>query len=263
MSCKKENVEDKLTAPKIDTLSHTDFEQMVLLEPFTSTSCGACPIAHHEIESIELQNDQVIHLTHYLYGPLNHEYTNYIIDQVNKTLYTPLSFIQRDNGASGVVYYAIDRLFEIIEGELKTEVALGLSVETSRVDQDVTLEITLNSNDMLSNESVALTVLVVENTVVGIGSGFDQRNYGHTDENHPYFNQGEYIKEFEHTNVIRHVMSAFDGDVVEFNGTTAAWTGSFKIDILPNELEAYSVIAFASESAKVGSPILNAALILF
>ncbi len=209
---------------------------MVLLEPFTSTSCGACPIANHEIESIELQNDQVIHLTHYLYGPLNHEYTNYIIDQVNKTLYTPLSFIQRDNGASGVVYYAIDRLFEIIEGELKTEVALGLSVEASRLDQDVTAEITLNSNDMLSNKSAALTVLVVENTVVGIGSGFDQRNYGHIDENRPYFNQGEYIKEIEHTNVIRHVMSAFDGDVVEFNGTTATWTGSFKIDMLPNDL---------------------------
>jgi hypothetical protein len=154
-------------------------------------------------------------------------------------------------------------LEEIIEGQFRKESPLELAIETSIEAQDVSIEITLNSDDRLSNENVAVTVLVVENSVIGTGSGYDQRNYGHTDENHPYYNQGEYIEGFEHTNVIRHVISAFDGDVVEFELKSAVCSGAFNTDMLPNELEAYSIIAFASESVKVGSPILNATLLSF
>ena len=59
------------------------------------------------------------------------------------------------------------------------------------------------------------------------------------------------------------MISAFDGDVVEFELKSAVCSGAFNTDMLPNELEAYSIIAFASESVKVGSPILNATLLSF
>lgn len=263
LSCKKENVEDKLSIIDIDTIATNQFDQMVLLEPFTSTTCGACPIAHHEIERIEEVNNNIIHFTHYLSGPLNHAYTNYVIEKVNKTLYTPLSFIQRDNGDLGVVYYVIDRLEEIIDGELGRQADIGLSVETTIIEQDLSVDVKINTKPDAMIEDLAITVLIVENSVIGTGQGYDQRNYGHSDQNHPYYNRGEYIEGFEHTNVIRYVISSFDGSIIEIEGNEANWTGSFDTDNLPKDIAAYSIIAFASESANVGSPILNATLIGF
>lgn len=257
IACEKTPIEDKLVITPSDTNHIKEFERKILLEPFTSTSCGACPLAHHEIEILETNNEDVIHLTHYLFGPLHHEYTDYIIEQVNKTLYTPLSFIQRVNGDEGVVYFGMDRLNEIVEGVQGNELNVGLTIESNMAGQDLSINVVVETSDAML-ESIGLTVIIVENLVTGEGPGYDQRNYGNEDENHPYFGKGEYIEGFEHTNVIRHIISGNDGDMVTMEDQQGIWSAHFDTDNLRSELSDYSVIAFASESARVGSPILNA-----
>jgi hypothetical protein len=257
VACEKSPVEDRLEIITSDTIRAIEFERMVLLEPFTSTSCGACPLAHYEIENLEATNENVMHLTHYLFGPLHHKYTDYVIERLDKTLYTPLSFIQRVNGDAGVVYFGMDRLNEMVEGVERDAVNLGVTIETNLDAQDLTIDVLLESNDV-SLESIGLTVLIVEDLVTGEGTGYDQRNYGNEDENHPYFGQGEYIEGFEHTNVIRHVLSGFEGDEVNIESQEGRWSVIFDTDNLRSDVGEYTVIAFATESARVGSPILNA-----
>lgn len=257
LACKKAPIEENLVVIGPDTTQAESYDRTILLEPFTSTSCGACPLAHHEIEKLEVENDDVIHITHYLFGPLHHDYTNYVIEKVDKTLYTPLSFIQRLNGDAGVVYFGMDRLREMVDGLETEETTLGLNIESNLVGQDLTLEVAIETNDAELNV-IGLTVLIVEDLVTGIGPGYDQRNYGNEDENHPYYDQGEYIEGFEHTNVIRHVVSAYDGDEVMIIEGSATWSVQFDTDNFKSEVSDYSVIAFATKSANVGSPILNA-----
>ena len=69
---------------------------------------------------------------------------------------------------------------EIIEGQFRKESPLELAIETSIEAQDVSIEITLNSDDRLSNENVAVTVLVVEN------SKLPRVTYSLTLDNPPY-----------------------------------------------------------------------------
>lgn len=233
------------------------FDRAFLIEPFTSVSCGACPLAHHEIETIEAAQSDGFHMTHYLYGPLHHPYTQYLIDQVNKTIYTPLALVHRTNNDGSAVYYGVDRMNEILEGRRHQEAELGIEVDMA-IEQDVIeIDVEMDFSEEILGDNVALNVILIEKTVVGEGSGYDQRNYGDNDENHPYYGQGKYIEGFEHTNVIRQVITPFDGMEVQLNNNSNVTSLTLSLDNLEGELSNYALVVFVTENAKIGSPILN------
>ena len=233
------------------------FDRAFLIEPFTNVSCGACPLAHHEIETIESEQSDVFHMTHYLYGPLHHPYTQYLIDQVNKTVYTPLALVHRTNNDGSTVYYDVDRMNEILEGRRHQEAVPGVEVDVTIAQEMLEIDVELNFSDELLEDNVALNVILIEKTVVGEGSGYDQRNYGDKDESHPYYGQGKYIEGFEHTNVIRQVITRFDGMEVQLKNESEMTSFNLPLDNLDGELSNYALVVFVTESPQIGSPILN------
>ena len=258
-ACKKDDPEI-VNDPEPEEVIVEGYAKTILIEPTVSVSCGACPIAHHNLDVIEDSLSDVFHMSHYIHGPLHHYYTDHFINKINKTVYTPVAHIQRKDEGEGTVYYMVDRLEEMLEGERLSDAPIGLTGETSSDGTMLNVEIELSAIDKFSNASFRLQVFVVEKVVTGQGSGYDQRNYGDNDPDHPYYGQGEYIVGFEHTNVIRHVLSDYDGDMVDLDGTSGMWSQSIDLSELSESLEAYSIIAFITDEDDSVTPVINSML---
>ncbi len=237
------------------------FQQQVLIEAFTSPSCGACPLAHSIIDHLEDSLSTVIHISHKLRGPMTHDYGWYATDQNDRTLFTPLAHVQRlgEDDGMGPVYYRMERFEEMIQGALFSEwTDVGIALETQMQGDEAIVNVTVQSTDAFEESAVELTVVLVQNKIIGEGGGYDQRNYGHSDQRHPYYRQGEWIEGFEHKNVIRHVFTDFAGDVLENEGR---WNVSkvYSTDLgeLGGSAQDYTVIAFVSRAEERFSRLLN------
>ncbi|MEX2596446.1 MAG: hypothetical protein WEC59_05895 [Salibacteraceae bacterium] len=254
LSCsKKESPE--FSAPELPELR--EIKHQVLLEPTVSVSCGACPLAHHKVEQIEMENQQVNHISHYLHGPLYHEYTSYLIERINKTIYTPLSHVNRRHDGESVTYYPVNMLEEVVDQELLDGSEIGLEASFTKQEDELLFEIELFSHNEDLDGEYLVTVLLVERLVTGEGSGYNQRNYGNDDPDHPFYQQGDWIQGFEHTNVIRHVITPDEGEAVLLDEKSGTWSGNIDASSLSSNVESYDLIAFITKKADKVMPILN------
>ena len=128
-ACKKE--EEPVLEEETTEVTESQARQVIVIEPLTSVNCGACPLSHHRVEEIEEEFEDVTHISHYLFGPLHHPYTDYLIEKINKTAYTPLGHINRRHEQGSVVYYPVNmyRALVIDEQNEGTPVELDLSWE--------------------------------------------------------------------------------------------------------------------------------------
>lgn len=233
-------------------------EHTVLIEPTVSVSCGACPLGHHEIDQIEDSLENVTHMSHYLYGPLYHDYSSYLMEKINKTIYTPIGHVNRRHEDGSIVYYPVNSFRGLVGNEINESTNIGLNVSSNQTESDLEVSIDIFSEEELSSSDLMLTVVLVEKVVTGIGPGYDQRNYGNSDPDHPYFGRGNYIQGFEHTNVIRHLLTAYEGDAIDISDMSTTWNGSISLTDLAESPSAYRVLAFVSESSDIVMPIINA-----
>jgi hypothetical protein len=96
----------------------------------------------------------------------------------------------------------------------------GALTSTNTVD----LNVDVNFVDFLPNwQNANLTVFVVEDSVVGSGSGYDQINAYNTQAGHPYFGAGNPIVGYPHRHVVRAIGSGTSawGDETFFTSAPA------------------------------------------
>ncbi len=258
-ACTKKDSMIGLPEIKVEEEQSARIEHTILIEPTVSVNCGACPLGHHEIEQIEDSLDNVTHMSHYLFGPLYHDYTSYLMERINKTIYTPIGHVNRRHEGGSVVYYPITSFKGLVGNEINESTNVGLEIASNITESDLSISVDVFSEALLSNPNLMISLILVEKSVVGMGTGYDQRNYGNTDPNHPYYGQGSSIQGFEHTNVIRHVLSAYEGDGIDLSSLASNWTGNIALSELEKQPQAYRVIAFVSESSDIVMPIINAA----
>ena len=235
----------------------TSNKHMVLIEPTVSMNCGACPLAHHEIEVLEEENDNVTHMSHYIYGPLYHPYTSYLMDKINKTVYTPLGHVDRRHEDGSVVYYPVNMFKGILGTEVEESTGIDLSVKRVDAESSIELEIEVATESVSLKEDMMITVVLIEKEVTGMGNGYDQRNYGNNDPEHPYYERGDWIEGFVHTHVIRDVFTAFEGDALNLSSGKDSWTYTIQHSALEKDASAYAIIAFVNRPADTIQPILN------
>jgi len=257
-SCSKDEPLAMLPQIQNEADQSSRIEHTILIEPTVSVGCGACPLGHHEIDLIEDSLENVTHMSHYLYGPLYHDYSSYLMEKINKTIYTPIGHVNRRHEEGSVVYYPINSFSGLVGNEISESTNVGLEVTSNQSETHLELNIEVFSEEELSSPNLMLTVILVEKSVTGIGPGYDQRNYGNSDPDHPYFGQGNNIQGFEHTNVIRHVLSAYEGDAIDVSEMITTWNESISLTELTESPTAYRVSAFVSESSDIVMPIINA-----
>lgn len=236
----------------------SEAKHTVLIEPTVSVNCGACPLAHHQIESLESEFDNITHMSHYLFGPLYHPYSKYLMDKIDKTVYTPLGHVDRRHEEGSVVYYPVDMFRGIYGQEINESTGIELALARTHMTAEVELTLEVATETESLKAPMMVTVVLVEKEVTGIGNGYDQRNYGNDDPEHPYYQRGDWIEGFVHTQVIRDVLTAYEGDAIDLTSGQATWTYSMDPTELDQELSEYAIIAFVNRPGDDIQPILNA-----
>lgn len=221
-------------------------EKRVMVELFSSIRCGSCPRAHHFMDQTEIQDPKVFHITHQMFGgnPMRHGYTKYVQENVKSVQFTPHAIIQRNVSDGAVQYYEPERYEEIstLIGDRDLVVELNATVKENDTALDIALDM-LAFDDAIQKLSV--TVLLVEKKVVGNDYDYHQRNYGNEAPDHPYYQQGDYIEGFEHTNVIRELITPFEGIEVDITNNEASYTLNHDLEGLA--AENFALVAFVSD----------------
>lgn len=256
VACKKKEAPLE-NEEETEEVIHTS-KQVILLEPTTSVNCGACPLAHHEIEEIEAEYEDVTHISHYLFGLLYHPYTDYLMEKIDKTVYTPLGHINRRHEEGSVVYYPVNMFKSQVIKEQEEGMPIELVLDVKIAEG--TLELDLDASTTIEDfkDQMMVTAIVAEKEVVGEGNGYDQRNYGNDDPDHPYYERGDYIEGFKHTNIIREVLTPFEGEMIDLSTGSASWSATLDLDELEGEATDHTVIVFINRTGDIVQPILNA-----
>jgi hypothetical protein len=250
----------KINDPAPEPIPEKDFSKKVLLEKVSSTNCGSCPLAQYEVGLLhDSVGDDLIYMSHYLFGPLNHSHTDYLLEKINKTYFTPLAFINRAENGEGTVFFQTYAWKDEIKASLALEASLGIAINSTLSNEKAQVSIVLNKSGFES-ETNRLHVFVVEKVVVGEGKEYDQKNYGNEDPDHPYYGQGEFIKGFEHKNIIRQRLTDFDGDQITWVENEAK--ADFATDFMSASGKSssdYSIIAFVADGeVPISGTIINA-----
>ncbi|MDP4935720.1 MAG: Omp28-related outer membrane protein [Salibacteraceae bacterium] len=254
MSCSKMN------DPEPAVIIENDIKKKVLLEKVSSTNCGSCPLAQYEVGLLhDSLGDDLIYMSHYLFGPLNHVHTDYLLEKINKTYFTPLAFIDRAENGEGTVFFQTFAWEDEIKAGLMTAATIGIEIKSIVSDNKAQISIVLK-NEGLESETNRLHVFLIEKIVVGEGKDYDQKNYGNEDPDHPYYGRGEFIEGFEHKNIIRERISAADGNKITWvEGEAKA---DFALSFIPASgkfASDYSLVAFVADGeVPISGTIINA-----
>lgn len=242
ISCSKTN------DPAPEPIIEKEFKQKVLLEKVSSTNCGSCPLAQYEVGLLhDSLGEDLIYMSHYLFGPLNHSHTDYLLEKINKTYFTPLAFINRAENGEGTVFFQTYAWKDQINSSLSNGADLGIGINSSFTNNQAQISISLKSSTV-DFELSRLHVFLVEKIVVGEGKDYDQKNYGHEDPDHPYYGRGEFIKGFEHKNIIRQRLSAADGDYIAWAGDQAIASFDLSYALANGKSSSdYSIVVFVAD----------------
>lgn len=130
---------------------------------------------------------------------------------------------------------------------------------TSRV---ITAALTGKANSSLSGDYY-LNLYVVEDSVTGTGSGYDQANFYNTQTGHPYFGAGNPIVGFNHRNVVRNMLGGVYGTAAFTNPTanttyTQNYTYTIPSNFDPQKIHLVGTVAKYSSTNPNDREVQNA-----
>ncbi len=231
-------------------------QKRVLVEKFTSAKCGNCPDGTAKLTTITGNEPNVIWVTHH---------AGFIVDA--------LLFPEIDTIASTFTFGAPTATIDRIKFSGQQDVAVGTSLWQSNIssqltqtaDVDVTVDgnfdatsrvANIDVNAIFSSASTAqgeyrINVFVVEDSVVGSGSGYNQANYFNSTAGHPFQGLGNPIVNYPHRHVVRDVISTAWGMGGIIPNTTMAnttYTANFSYQIpMDYDLSKVRFVAFVTD----------------
>jgi predicted metal-binding protein len=255
ISCKKSAEESLLP---IEVAQQQTFKTRVLVEKISSVNCGSCPLAQYELNNLKTEyGDDLVYVSHYLFGALNHDHTQYLLSKINKTYFTPLSLINRKEKGEGTVFFQLYAWKDEISSLLASQANVGIGISSAYADERVSLDIELMTNSEGSDSS-RLHVYLIEKTVIGEGADYNQKNYGYDDPDSPYYNQGEFIVGFEHKNILRKRVSSPDGELINWQDSMDRLSFNFDFQLGSEKSNRdYSIVAFVSRGEVPAAGIIE------
>lgn len=188
----------------------------VLLEEFTTAPCQFCPDGEVVVGQILATTPEAIAVgIHAGFGtdamtiPAHSAYaaaftTGAPTAAIDRKIFSGETRVGHSRGAWAANVNAQKTLLTPID------INLGGNVTgTNTIDLHVDVQV----KDAISNwQDANLTIFVVEDSVVGTGSGYNQVNYYHTQAGHPYTGAGNPIIGYPHRHVVRDVPTGTWGD---------------------------------------------------
>lgn len=183
-------------------------QKRVLLEKYTSAFCGSCPNGHLIAYQLKAENPNLILVFHHSAVDgmatehsaewregLNVLGTPYgMVDRVGDTPFTlAVNPVQWENKV-------LDRLDE--PEVLNIQIEGSYQVASRKLEVDVSLDF----SSLPPEGEIRLNAMIVEDSVVGSGLGWDQSNYFNEVDGHPLEGLGQPIYDYKHNNVLRAIL---------------------------------------------------------
>jgi hypothetical protein len=192
--------------------SNAQITKRVLVEKYTSAGCGNCPDGTAKLTTITASEPNVIWISHHA-GWIN----------------DAMGFAQIDSIASAFTQGAPTATFDRVKFAGNSNVAVGVNnfqnSVTAQLSEAAIVDVNLEGNYDAASRTANITVrtnfetataaqgayhvnvIVVEDDVVGMGSGYNQSNYFNNTSGHAFQGLGNPISGYAHRNVARAVIS--------------------------------------------------------
>lgn len=245
-SCKKDNPAPETPQP--------GFTKKVLLEKFTTTSCGNCGKADLDIERYKkLFPGRLVsvhfHVSTGLFGGDSMATTDG--EHIATTFGlqgTPSAAINRtpDAAGSNSLLYLGNNWLAPISNDTKETADCGITLDAATISGNMLTIITSVKFSRTFTEPLYLSVYLTEDSVTG-DSGYWQANYYNQDANVPeLFGRGHPIKNYVHNDVYRVAATPFWGEEIPASKTKKdeIFTLPLTVDISNYRTQHLKVVAF-------------------
>ena len=245
-------------APVVSPVPST-FVKKVMIEEFTSTSNGMSPESADLIYSMVRSNtNRIYHASLHSMDVMAGSQTNRLMTAFTPSATTlPCASIDR-NSFGGNRYPSIAQYKTSVNSMLTKQANCGLAMRSSINKSTTYVDVYAGFNSTAIG-TYKVTTYLVEDVVINGSPNYFQDNSSNGNPTSNFFNMGNPIIGFPHKNVVRKVLSADMGDLVNAgtlaNGSSAVL--SYEID-MPNKMGTSSnwkIISFITDATT--NEILN------
>jgi hypothetical protein len=250
-------------------ITEAQVPKKVLVEKFTSAGCGNCPDGTARLINITANNPDIIWVSLHA-GWINDAFGDATQDSIAAafTDSAPKANMNR-------VKFNNEITVATVRNNWNTHITNELAM-TSNVDVQVSgnynpttrlVEIQVTStfqNAITANGTYRVNLYVVEDSVVGSGSGYDQSNYFNNTMGHYYQGAGHPILNYPHRNVVRAVPSSAWGTQFVIPPTpsqggsyTANYVYTLPADFDPTKVRFVGFVTDHSDLLPENRPVLN------
>lgn len=263
--CKKDS--DKKSETPVNTVP-TSFTQKTVIEEFTGAWCGWCVDGHYKMETMTSTNPTKVYGVCVHYGDAMQigSYASFYQPTFSISGF-PTGMVSRSSDIGGTGGVVMSRtLWEAnVNNQLTKTAKCGLKIDASSISGNtLTVNVTAGFCAAVS-DALNMTVMLIEDKVTGTGTGYDQHNYYSGNSSfttHPFYSKPSTIVGYEHTNVLRKIASADEGDAIGAANQVpgGSYTKSYTFDLSSVNKANCQVVAIINGAAAgaTGKTVYNA-----
>ena len=196
----------------IVTFSQAQITKRVLVEKFTSAGCGNCPNGTAELTSITANAPNVIWISHhagFITDPMLFPEIDTIADAF--TPGAPMAAVDRVKFAGqSTVAVGVNQFQSRITSQLAevAQASVGVTGNYDPPSRVANIEVRVNFPVAVTAQNeYRINLIMVEDSVVGSGSSYNQSNYFNNTAGHAFQGMGNPITNYAHRHVSRDVIS--------------------------------------------------------
>lgn len=240
---------DTLTITANEVIADEIYERSVLMDDYTATWCGYCPLMMYYIKEAKAEFKNIIPVAIHNDDQYTFSAANQMMSAYSITGY-PTVIINRDEKWDGN-----SQILNTILNE-NSHVALAVENTSDGSNLNTTIKVKFGRD---FNSYMSLVVLFLQNNVKAA-----QTNYYNEDSSTPLYGLGNPIPDYEHNYILRKSLSALFGDEIPDNEKISGniYEKTYQFDVSQFNLEYCEVVAFIAteeEAKKVINAQVSAA----
>jgi len=234
----------------VDTTATNEsaYTQKVLIEKFSSITCGNCPGGDLLLqEMLEEHPGKIIPVKFLLAPPALADINPYHLASKFNFSFTPSGLINRNPMDSDSSVYAIasNAWKRNAALQLEQEAVCGLAIDASKVETNsAEITVRIRFTKALQGDH-RLSVYVVENNLTG--ATLAQKNYRDDDPESPFYQRGDPIEDYVHNKVVRTTLTPYlEGDTIgpDYLNDSKEYVKSYSLPLTNYKAEDVRIIAF-------------------
>lgn len=190
------------------------FTQKVLLEMYSSAICATCPDAMLKYEQYATQYPgRVYGADVHNYDPMQLTLWGTLDTMLNITAFSTGSFNRKPYNGTAVIPKTMWQSSNMLNTTLSTTATCGLKITSSVTGNQATVKVDAGFKTALTGD-YRLTVYLVEDSVTGSSTGYQQANYYNNTPSSPFYQMGNPMTTYKHNCVVRKVLTSNKGAVL-------------------------------------------------